>query len=33
VAEMIKTKAHLTKEGFDLLRQIRAGMNKNRSVK
>ena len=30
VAEMMKTKGHLTKEGLDLIRQIRAGMNKGR---
>ena len=32
VAEIIKTKAHLTKEGFDQIRQIKAGMNKGRSI-
>ncbi len=30
VAEMIQTKVHLTKEGMDQIRQIRAGMNKGR---
>ena len=30
VAEMIQTKVHLTKEGMDLIRQIRVGMNKGR---
>ena len=30
VAEMVRTKVHLTKEGFDLIRQIRARMNKGR---
>ena len=29
---MIKTKAHLTKEGFDQIRQIKAGMNKGRNI-
>jgi len=32
VAEMIKTKAHLTNEGYDQIRQIRAGMNKGRLI-
>ncbi len=30
VAEMINKKAHLTSEGFDQIRQIRAGINKKR---
>lgn len=29
---MIKTKAHLTNEGYDQIRQIRAGMNKGRLI-
>jgi len=33
VAEIIKTKTHLTNEGFDQICQIRAGMNKGRSSK
>jgi hypothetical protein len=32
VAEMIKTKAHLTNEGLDQIRQIKAGMNLGRSI-
>lgn len=32
VAELIKMKAHLTKEGFDHIRQISRGMNKGRYV-
>jgi len=32
VAEMIQIKAHLTNEGFDQIRQIKAGMNKGRSL-
>jgi hypothetical protein len=32
VAEMIQIKAHLTNEGFDQIRQIKAGMNKGRSI-
>jgi hypothetical protein len=32
VAEMIKTKAHLTNEGFDQIRKIKAGINKGRSI-
>jgi hypothetical protein len=30
VAQMIQTKVHLTKEGFDQIRQIKVGMNKGR---
>jgi hypothetical protein len=30
VGEIIKTKAHLTKEGLDQIRQIKAGMNLRR---
>jgi hypothetical protein len=30
VAKIIKTKDHLTKEGFDLISQIKSGMNKRR---
>jgi hypothetical protein len=30
---MIQTKVHLTKEGFDQIRQIRTGMNKGRYIK
>lgn len=30
IAEMIKTKAHLTEEGLDKIKEIRAGMNKYR---
>jgi hypothetical protein len=30
---MIKTKVHLTKEGLDQIRQIKAGMNKGRYLK
>ena len=33
VAEMIQTKVHLTKEGMDKIRQIKAGMNKGRYEK
>ena len=33
VAELIKTKSHLTNEGVDLIRKIRAGMNKGRYIK
>ena len=33
VAELIKTKAHLTKEGFYQISQIVAGMNKRREIK
>jgi hypothetical protein len=33
VAGMIQTKVHLTKEGFDQIRQIRIGMNKGRYLK
>jgi hypothetical protein len=33
VAEMIQTKDHLTKEGFDKIRKIRIGMNKGRYLK
>lgn len=33
IAEMIKTKVHLTKEGLDQIRQIKAGMNKGRYLK
>jgi hypothetical protein len=33
VAEMIRTKVHLTKEGFDQIRQIKVGMNKGRYLK
>jgi site-specific recombinase len=29
-AELFKTKAHLTKQGLDQIRQIKAGMNKGR---
>ena len=32
VAEMIRTKAHLTNEGLDQIRQIKAGMNLRRSI-
>jgi hypothetical protein len=32
VAELIKMKAHLTNEGFYLIRQISRGMNKGRYV-
>ena len=32
VAEMIKTKAHITNEGFDKIRKIRARMNKGRYI-
>ena len=31
VADMLKTKAHLTKEGLELIRKIKAGMNTGRS--
>lgn len=31
VAEMIKTKTHLTDQGFDQICQIRVGMHKGRS--
>lgn len=30
IAEIIKTKDHLTKKGFDLICQIKSGMNKGR---
>jgi hypothetical protein len=30
---MIRTKVHLTKEGFDQIRQIKVGMNKGRYLK
>ena len=33
VAELIKKKDHLTNEGVDLIRKIRAGMNKGRYIK
>jgi hypothetical protein len=32
VAELINLKAHLTTEGFDQIRQIKAGMNRGRGV-
>jgi len=33
IAEMVQTKVHLTKEGLDQIRQIKAGMNKGRYLK
>lgn len=33
VAEMIKSKEHLTNEGFEQIRQIKARMNKGRYLK
>jgi hypothetical protein len=33
VAKMIQTKVHLTKEGFDQIRQIKIRMNKGRYFK
>jgi hypothetical protein len=33
IAEMIQTKVHLTKEGFDKIRTIKVGMNKGRYLK
>jgi hypothetical protein len=30
VAELIKNKAHLTQDGLDQIRKIRAGMNRGR---
>lgn len=30
VADLIKNKSHLTKEGLDMIKQIKAGMNKGR---
>lgn len=33
VAELIKQKAHLTNEGINLIRQIKAGMNKGINIK
>jgi hypothetical protein len=30
---MVQTKVHLTKEGLDQIRQIKAGMNKGRYLK
>ena len=33
VAEMIRSKAHLTKEGFEQICQIKARMNKGRYLK
>ena len=32
VAEIIKSKNHLTSNGLDLIRQIKAGMNRGRSA-
>jgi hypothetical protein len=32
VAELIKNKAHLTKEGLEAIRKIKKGMNKYRSL-
>ena len=33
IAEMIQTKVHLTNEGLDQIRQMKAGMNKGRYLK
>ena len=33
VAELLKNKAHLTREGLDQIRQIKAGMNRGRQTK
>lgn len=32
IAELMKNKAHLTKEGLDQIRQIKAGMNRKRGL-
>jgi hypothetical protein len=32
IAELMKNKAHLTKEGLDQIRQIKAGMNRKRDL-
>ena len=32
VAELIQTKAHLTKEGIEKIKQIKSGMNKNKDI-